>query len=113
MTANILILRDPARVAPTPCAPESFSRPRIRFAKNLTEAKAHLLRCIGRVEAGLFAIPAYVLLDTAAQDIDIKRELDRWMTEQPALHGVQVLLATELSTAAKLWSALGRLLRLW
>lgn len=77
------------------------------------EVKAHLLRCLGRMEAGLFALPNFVLVDAGAQDRDIKRELKRWLEERPALHGVQVLLAAELSIAARLWSGLGRVLRLW
>ena len=113
MNATVLILRDPSQAGPTPCAPASFTRPRVRFARNVMEVKAHLLRCVSRLEAGLFALPGFVLVDAGAQDRDIQRELRRWLGERPGLRGVQVLLAAELSTAARLWSGLGRLLRLW
>jgi hypothetical protein len=113
MSTSVLILRDPAKNERTPCSPASFSRPRVRFAKNVMEVKAHLLRCLDRMEAGLFALPSFVLVDAGAQDRDIKRELNRWLNERPGLHGVQVLLAAELSIAARLWSGLGRLLGFW
>src|SRR5687767_2281631 len=113
MSANVLILRDPSRAQPTPCAPESFSRPRIRFVRNVMEVKVHLLRCVGRMDAGLFVMPGFVLVDAGAQDRDIKRELTRWLREQPALGGVQVLLAAELSLMSRMWSGFGRFLRLW
>jgi hypothetical protein len=113
MTTTVLILRDRQKAEPTPCAPAAFSRPRIRIANNVMEVKAHLLRCISRMEAGLFALPGFVLVDAGGQDQDIKCELNRWLNEHPALRGVQVLLAVELSMAARLWSGLGRLLRLW
>jgi hypothetical protein len=113
MSATVLILRDPTRPEPTPCAPSSFSRPRVRFARNLMEVKAHLLRCVGKMEAGLFALPNYVLVDAGAQDGDIKHELTRWLRQHPSLGGVQVLLAAELSLMARVWSGLGRMLRLW
>ena len=113
MSATVLILRDPSKTEPTPCAPATFSRPRIRFVHTVMEVKAHLLRCVSRMEAGLFAMPNFVLVDAGAQDRDIKRELKRWLREQPALGGVQVLLAAELSVMARMWSRFGGFLRLW
>ena len=113
MNNTVLILRDPNKAEPTPGAPTSFSRPRIRFAKSVMEVKAHLLRGMSRMEAGLFAPPGYVLLDTGTRDLEIKSELTRWISKHPRLGNVQILLAAELSLAARLWSGLGRLLRLW
>ena len=99
MNTTVLILRDPSRTGSMPCAPTSFSRPRIRFAKSVMEVKAHLLHCRRRMEAGFHARPGFVLIDTGAQDSDIKVELTRWVRQHPPLGNVQVLLAAELSMA--------------
>ena len=113
MNATVLILRDPRAARLTPCAPESFTRPRLRFARNLVEVKAYLLRCLRKMETGMFALPNYIMVDAGERDADIKSELSRWLDQHPRLRCIQVVLPTEVSWMARCWSAFGRCMKWW
>lgn len=113
MSSGVIISTAQRRLNSLARAPFGGWKQRIRIVTSVMEAKAHLLKCISPLSRGMTAVPAFIVVDTGTMDRDIKRELDCWLAQHPALDQVEVLLAADWSHMERIASAIGRFLRLW
>ena len=63
------------------------------FARNVMEAKQHLLRCLKNMNPRTRATPDFILVDAGDNNADIKAELEHWMGKHPRLHSVKVIFS--------------------
>lgn len=73
------------------------------FARNVMEAKRHLLRCLHNQNQSQSATPDIILVDAGRDSRDIRTELERWLEAHPRLGRVQVRLPERGSWLGRLW----------
>jgi hypothetical protein len=76
------------------------------FARNVMEAKQHLLRCLKNMNPRMRAAPDFILVDAGDNNADIKAELEHWMGKHPRLHSVKVIFPRR-SWLRRWWELLG------
>jgi hypothetical protein len=73
------------------------------FARNVMEAKQHLLRCLHLMNPKHFPTPDLIVIDAEHESADIKTELERWMRKHSRLSRTRIVFATQLSWMRRLW----------
>lgn len=73
------------------------------FARNVMEAKQHLLRCLRHMNPAHFRTPDVILVDAGADNVDIKSELERWIESHPRLGRVKIIFPAKLSWLRRRW----------
>ena len=87
---TVLALRPRAPHASSPMSVYGHLRD-YHFARNVTEVKGYLSRCLRRMNPLLFTMPDFILVDAGSRNLDIKTELERWLDEHPQCRRIKVI----------------------